>query len=129
MQERGFMRHCCAFKADDIYYLEDSDIYSHRKLSIGFCPVCNKPVAELVEWRFDGQFNRISLSGIKAQYLVMDLKEEIVYSLKENNYLRFKSKPFGWKYGINKESKIGGKKRYKQYACDFYGNKELIKTY
>jgi len=120
------MRHCCKFKADDIYYLKDTDLYSSRSLSIGFCPICGKPVAELVEWRFDGTFNRQSLSGVNANNLVMATKDDIVYSMRELNYKKLKSKPFGWKYGINKETK---NKIIKQYACDFYGNKELIKSF
>ena len=121
------MRHCCNFKADDIYYLKETDIYNSRKLSIGFCPICEKPVAELLCISFSGKISKISLSGIAAQKLVMDLKNEILYSLKECNYLKMKAKPFGWKYGINKTFKIKGKEQIKQYACDFYGNKEIIK--
>lgn len=122
------MRHCCSFRADDIYYLSDTNFFSSRKLSIGFCPICNKPVAELFEVRFDGYINRASYSGIRANDIVLKLKDEIVYSMRECNYLRIKSKPFGWKYGINKDGKKNGKACAKQYACDFYGNKELIKT-
>ena len=44
------------------------------------------------------------------------------------NYKKIKSKPYGWKYGINKSVKIKAKEKVKQYACDFYGNKEVIKT-
>jgi hypothetical protein len=47
--------------------------------------------------------------------------------MRECNYRKFKSKPYGWKYGVNKTAKINGKERIKQYACDFYGNKEQIK--
>ena len=123
------MRHCCQFRPDDIYYLQDNDNYSSRKLSIGFCPICGKPVAELVQWRFDGKFDRDCLAGIKANDLMLKHKNEIVYSMKEFNYSRFKSKPFGWKYGINKNVKSSRKDLVKQYAADFYGNKELIKSY
>lgn len=122
------MRHCCQFSPDDIYYLEDNNSYSNRKLSIGFCPICSKPVAELVEWRFDGLFSRKSVSGIEANDLMIQHGTEIVYSLREYNYKKLKSKPFGWKYGINKSVKSGNKEVTKQYASDFYGNKELIKT-
>ena len=122
------MRHCCSFKADEIYYLVDSDVYVHRKLSIGFCPICLKPVAELIEWRFDGEFNRVSYSGIKANEFAQSLKDEILYSMRETNLNRFKSKPYGWKYGVNKAVKINGKNYCRQYAYDFYGNKELLKT-
>ena len=122
------MRHCCSFKADDIYYLKETNLFTFRKLSIGFCPICNKPVAELYEQRFDGVIQKDYKVGIKANDLVLEHKDEILYSMRECNYLRMKSKPFGWKYGINKNVKINGKEKVKQFACDFYGNKELIKT-
>ena len=120
------MRHCCQFKADDIYYLHDTDLFSSRILSIGFCPICKKPVAELIEWRFDGAMNKQTLSGINANNLVMSCQQDIVYSIKELNYKKYKSKPYGWVYGINRDSKNG---KARQYACDFYGNKELIKKF
>lgn len=128
MRAGGFMLHCCEFKADDIYYLAENNLYTTRKLSIGFCPVCSKPVAELIEFRFDGAVDKKSASGIKANDMVMKYKDEILYSMKECNYLRFKSVPYGWKYGVNKSVKINGKEYVRQYAYDFYGNKEIIKT-
>lgn len=121
------MYHCCQFKADEIYYLEETPLYVDRKLSIGFCPICEKPVAELIERNFVGAVKRLRVSGVKAHELVMSHKKQIVYSMRECNYLKFKSKPFGWKYGVNKSVKIKGKEYVKQYAKDFYGNKELIK--
>ena len=30
------------------------------------------------------------------------MKNQIKYSMRECNYLKFKSKPYGWKYGVNK---------------------------
>ena len=122
------MQHCCKFKADDIYYLAETNLYTHRKLSIGFCPICKKPIAELVQRRFDGAIDRVVVSGLKADNLVFKHKDQIVYSMKECNFLRFKSKPYGWKYGINRVVKINGKERIRQYSCDFYGNKEIVKT-
>ena len=123
------MRHCCEFRPDDIYFLKETNLYISRKLSIGFCPICQKPVAELVEINFTGAIHRQRVSGIKAQELTTKLAEEILYSMRECNYLRFKSKPFGWKYGINKAVKNNGKEIVKQYAADFYGNQELIKIF
>ena len=118
------MLHCCKFKPDDVYYLRDTNLYVYRMLSIGFCPICGKPVAELIQWRFDGVPDRESVAGIKANNLMHKIKDDIVYSMSEVNYRKFKAKPFGWKFGINKENKNG----IKQYACDFYGNKELVKS-
>ena len=57
--------------------------------------------------------------------MMISLQDEILYSAREINFRNAKSKPYGWKYGINKECKNG---KIKQYACDFYGNKELIKS-
>ena len=57
------------------------------------------------------------------------LKSQVLYSMRECNYLKFKSKPYGWRYGVNKSSKIKGKEFVRQYAKDFYGNKELIKVF
>lgn len=122
------MQHCCKFKADDIYYLKETNLFVTRKLSIGFCPICNKPVAEIVQIRFDGGYERDSVSGIRANEMVQKYKDDILYSFRDCNYLKFKSKPFGWKYGVNKSVKINGKEKIKQYAYDFYGNKEIVKT-
>jgi len=118
------MRHCCQFKADDIYYLEDTELYSSRNLAVGFCPMCKRPVAELTEFNFSGGINKTTLSGIHAQKLLQSIQKDILYSVREITYKRLKSKPYGWKYGINKETKSG---KVRQYACDFYGNKELVK--
>lgn len=122
------MRHCCQFKADEIYYLKETALYVDRKLSIGFCPICKKPVAELVEISFSGAVERFRASGIKANELLMRTKNQIQYSMRECNYLKIKSKPYGWRYGVNKTVKNNGKEVTKQYAKDFYGNKELIKV-
>ena len=121
------MRHCCDFKADDIYYLKETPLFTNRKLSIGFCPICKKPVAELIEIRFDGVPERIRASGLEAHNLMLKFKEQILYSMRECNFLRTKSKPYGWKYGVNKSFKLRGKEKIKQYAYDFYGNKEVVK--
>ena len=122
------MRHCCQFKADEIYYLEETALFVNRKLSIGFCPICEKPVAELVEISFSGTVERRRFAGIKANNLLISLKEQIKYSMRECNYQKFKSKPYGWKFGVNKAVKIKNKEYIRQYAKDFYGNKELIKV-
>ena len=118
------MHHCCQFKAKEIYCLEDTSLYSSRTLAVGFCPVCAKPVAELTEYNFAGGMNKVSAAGIRAQALMQSVSKEIKYSLKDVNPNNKKSKPYGWRYGINKEYKNGIVRRF---ACDFYGNKEEIK--
>ena len=68
------MRHCCEFKPDDIYFLEETNLYVDRKLLIGFCPICEKPVAELVEISFTGVIKRNRFSGVKANEKLINLK-------------------------------------------------------
>ena len=119
------MRHCCNFAADEVYYLEETEFYHTRLLSIGFCPICKKPVAQLIEWRFDGKIFKEILSGVNANTMVLSHANEIISSIGDINTHKIKGKPFGWVYGLNKQLKD---KKIKQYACDFYGNKELVKT-
>lgn len=123
------MRHCCKFEPDDTYYLKETSLYTYRMFKIGFCPICGKPVAEIYQMRFDGKPERNSWAGIEANDAMIKFSEEILYSVKDMNYKKLKSKPFGWKYGINRSSKNHktGKESLRQYACDFYGNKELVK--
>ena len=123
------MQHCCQFNPDDIYYLRDTNLCTSRKLAIGFCPICSKPVAEITEWRFDGVKLKTTKAGIKANDLMMKHKDEIKYSMRDYNYSRFKYKPFGWIYGVNKVIKTANGEKIKQFACDFYGNKELVKSF
>lgn len=121
------MQHCCKFKADDIYFLTDTEIYTKRVLSMGFCPVCRKPVATLTLYRFDGVIEKYKVSGATANKMVADLKDEILYSMRQCNCRHFRSRPFGWKYGVNRSVTISGKERIRQYAYDFYGHKEIVK--
>ena len=130
MHAGGVMRHCCSFNPTDIYYLKENEIYHSRTLSIGFCPICGKPVCELAQWRFDGIPDKKSFAGIFANDIVIELSDEIDYSMREVNYRKFKSKPYGWRYGVNKSylNKKTGEEKISQYACDFYGGKELVKV-
>ena len=121
------MRHCCSFDADEVYYLEDNTLYSERILLTGYCPICYKLVAELVEKRFDDVLVKTKKSGINAEDFIAELKKQVVYRKSDVNYLKFKPKPFGWKYGENKVCKSNGKTYIKQYAKDFYGNIDLVK--
>lgn len=119
------MYHCVKFNPDAVYHLKDTDLSEKRTLSVGFCPNCGKPVAELVEYSFTGALNKTVAAGINAHNLVTDLKESILRTA-DSVCRTTKYKPYGWKYGINKCGKNG---MVSQYACDFYGNKELIKKF
>ena len=123
------MRHCCSFDAFDIWYLIDTPEFLNRTLFIGVCPICNKHVSVL----YQKNIKTNSLAVIKkVGESSMDFSEklisDILYSRNSINKMKFKPKPFGWKYGVNKQ-KINkdGSVVVEQYSVDFDGNSELIK--
>ena len=121
------MRHCnSVFSAQDIWFLLDSDNEINRKLYLAICPICNKEMALYCAVLADGSvFEKYYYSG-GAVKIKQRLKSQITSTM-----LGFKTKykmPFGFKYGVNKEIKRNGKIiGVKQYACDFWGNKILVK--
>ncbi|DAA98160.1 TPA: hypothetical protein CPT80_00450 [Candidatus Gastranaerophilales bacterium HUM_9] len=123
------MRHCCTFDAFDIWYLKDNDSFCNRVLYIGFCPHCQKPVLELIQQNKDSHtYSFLKKIGLSANSYAKELIPEKIYARSDVFRRKFATKPFGWKYGINKEIKIGDNvSEIRQYASDFYGNKTLIK--
>lgn len=121
------MRHCnSVFKAQDIWFLLDKDNETKRKVYVANCPICNKEMV-LYSCMKNNQeyFEKYYYSG-GAIRIKKDLKKEIASTM-----LGFKNEykmPSGFKYGENKEIKRNGKiVAIEQYACDFWGNKILIK--
>lgn len=88
------MRHCCKFKPEEVYYLRENELYTSRKLSIGFCPICKKPVAELAEISRNGMYNGTSASGIKANDMAESLMSEVLYSTGNFCREKFNQKTF-----------------------------------
>lgn len=121
--------HCSIkFKPYLIWYLSENRHFFNRKLNIGLCPKCHTLVVELEETRKvdNVTFYDIS-SGQKANNLRDRLRAELLYS--SADLVKGAETLFGFRYGINKEvfNKETGKMELKQYSCDFYGNKELVK--
>lgn len=119
------MHHCAEFSACDIWQLKKNEEYSKRQLNIGFCPVCGKAVAELVERNKDGKFKFTQKVGSKADKLCYKLSREIDYKSSTLTLSKFRPKLYGWVYGVNKAN--NSSKMLEQYAYDFYGNKVLVK--
>ena len=120
------MRHCnSVFKAQDIWFLLDKEECSNRKLYLANCPICNK---EMVLYSY------VSNNAFFEKYYYSNGAKKIKERFKKDvtsTMLGFKDKyktPSGFKFGINKEIKKNGKIiGTKQYACDFWGNKILVK--
>ena len=122
------MRHCnSVFKASDIWFLSDSEKYASRRLYIANCPICNKKIAlySYFDTSSKAYFEQYFYSG-GAVRIKKKLKKDILTTM-----LGFKTKykaPYGFKYGKNVEIKKDGKIiAIEQYACDFWGNKVLVK--
>ena len=121
--------HCnLKFRADEIQFLYDNKHFIKRKLKIGRCPVCNKLVARLIETRIaDGYISDVMYVKGKAESIINQLQDEVSYSSLDNI-----PKPktlYGFRYGENTErvNKKTGEKTITQKACDFNGNKEVVK--
>ncbi len=123
------MRHCCEFDAYDIWYLKDNENFTNRTLFIGDCPRCQKHVVVLMQKNAKtNTFMTIKKVGETALKFSHNLISDIIYSRNNVNMMKFKSKPYNWRYGVNKEKKDkDGNIILEQYAKDFYGNSELVK--
>lgn len=122
------MRHCnSVFSAEDIWFLLDKDNFIQRKLYLASCPHCRKKMAlySYFDKSKNAYFEQYFYSGGEAR-IKEKFKKEVTSTM-----LGFKNKykmPSGFKYGKNVEIKRAGKTiAIKQYACDFYGNKILVK--
>ena len=123
------MKHCCEFDAFDVWYLKDNEDFCNRTLFIGNCPICKKHVAELEQKNSKTHTNvKIKKCGEAATKFIVSLLSDKVSSLRNINKMKFTSKPFGWRYGVNRQIvDKSGNKTVEQYAMDFFGNSELIK--
>ena len=122
------MRHCnSVFQAQDIWYLLDTEDKTDRKLYIANCPICNKRMAlySYLDIKGNFYFEKYFYSG-GADKIKERLKKDVTATM-----LGFRDKykaPSGFKYGKNVEVKRNGETiEIRQYACDFNGNKILVK--
>ena len=121
------MLHCSKceriIKPYDIWFLYDINGFFQRRLEIGKCPKCKKDIAALYEIRktdckpfIDRQY------GEYATNLIDRCITQLWYRQKDTIFQ--KGRPYGFIWGDNRENR----KERKTYACDFYGNKELIES-
>lgn len=117
------------FRPEEIQFLYNNEMFSHRRLEIGCCPKCDKLLARLVETRIvDGKVFDTTYKNVNAERIIRDLKNDIQYTsldLPKHDGL------YGFRYGENSErvNKKTGERTVTQKACDFYGSKEVIKKF
>lgn len=116
------------FRPDEIQFLVNNELFTHRKIEIGTCPVCGKLLARLVEKRVtDGKWFDDTYSKGKAEKVLSMHADQIEYS--SLNFPKPNKTLHGFRYGENYErvNKKTGTTVFIQKACDFYGNKEIVK--
>lgn len=111
----------------DVWFLKDIKNFTARKIIIGLCPKCRRPVATLIEKRIsDGQmFANENISDNDAIKLINRESKRALCK-----YFKVETKSLsGWVYGVNTEikNKNGVTTQTRQYSSDFYGNKYLVK--
>ena len=118
------------FQPDEIQFLRDNSMFTHRKLEIATCPKCQKLLARFIEKRItDGKLFDTTYKEQNAKRVIKECSDDIEYTsldfAKPNKTLH------GFRYGENFEriNKNTGEVTITQKAVDFYGNKEEVKKF
>lgn len=122
--------HCnMRLRSDEILFLYDNDKYIRRKLYfVNECPVCQKPLAMLVQTRISDNQKFKTLYKKEAALKAFDKY------LQETNYKstdvhRTSGETFGLCYGEYTEQRRNGKVvKIKEKAKDFFGNAKVLKV-
>lgn len=122
--------HCnMKVSSKETLYLKDTRDFKDRVLKIYQCPVCLHPLAKLTCRRIeDNQKFECLYTREDAKEVIEELSKESIRSSLDkidNGY----SKLYGFRYGVNtqKVNKKTGEVITYQEACDFNGNKELVR--
>lgn len=116
-------------EAKETLYLKDTRDFKDRVLKIYQCPVCLHPLAKLIcKRKEDNQKFECLYTREDAKEVIEDLSKEVDRTQKDfkNNVY---SKLYGFRYGVNtqKIDKKTGEVITYQEACDFNGNKEIVR--
>lgn len=116
-------------KEQESWFLTNTDKCKDRILHIGICPNCLKTLSLLIETdRITNHTYRILKTGKKAEKDIELCKLDKLYTAHDIKVK--KGKPCGWVYGENIEihNSSGEVIEIRQRACDYYGQKELVKS-
>lgn len=121
------MRHCnSVFQSEDIWFLLDNENEIKRKLYLAFCPICGKEMALYSSFNLkDNTFFEKYYYSNGAKKIKQRLKKDTTSTML--GFKKYKA-PYGFIYGKNTQITRNGKIiGTKQYSCDFWGNKVLVK--
>lgn len=116
-----------SFNRAEVWILKDTEDFEARKLIVGVCHKCHRPVATLIERRIvDGRvFVNENYTGNTAVKLIKRESKRFL-----SKYYKVEtSQLYGWIYGVNTEirNKQGEVTQIRQYSSDYYGRKSLSK--
>ena len=115
-------------RTDEVLFLRDSEEFTDRRLETAECPVCGHMLARLIETRIaDNKVFDVLYTRWKADKVIKDIQGEIEYSSLDSVPVR--GSLYGFRYGqnIERRNKKNNEVTIIQKACDFHGNKEVVK--
>lgn len=118
------------FRPDEIQYLIDNSMFTHRRIETGTCPECEKLIVRLYERRIiDNKVFDSTYTEQRAKRVLKENANDIEYT--SLDYPKQNSALYGFRYGQNNErkNKSTGETTITQKAVDFYGNKEVVKSF
>ena len=122
-------KHCGQkIKEQESWFLANTDKCKDRILHIGICPNCSKILTLLIETdRISNHTYTTPKTGKKAEKEIELCRLDKLYTADDLRVI--KGKPCGWVYGENVEihNSSGEVIEIRQRACDYYGQKELVK--
>ena len=124
----GLTRDCGnSFNKAEVWILKDTEDFEARKLIVGACHKCHRPVATLIEKRIiDG---RVFVNENYTRNSAVKLIKRESKRFLSKYYKVETSQLYGWIYGVNTEirNKRGEITQIRQYSSDYYGRKSLSK--
>lgn len=108
---------CKVLKWIDVWYLDNTALFFDRRLNIGRCHICKKPINTLIEVRkTDNNIFFDTKYGADAEKMAQRCLTQINYT--RQDAVCAKGKPYGLCYCNNLITKVN--------RVDFYGQRETI---
>ena len=114
------------FRAEEVWFLEDTPKFKNRRLEIGICPYCETKIVGLFEKdKTTNQLYFIRTRDKKAKRLYERMKSQIDY--KKSDIPKGTKSNMGFVFGKNEIRKIDGRKMIFQKGVDFNGTEKIVK--
>ena len=116
------------FRAEEIWFLEDTENFKNRRLEIGICPFCNNKILGLFQrYKKTEKLVYIRARDKKAKRLYEELKSQIDY--KRSDIPKGTKSNMGFVFGKNEVHNVNGEKIILQKAVDFNGTEKIVKKF